>query len=263
MSRDVSRADPDSIENGEDAESRDLIRKPAAPAHSRDEDIRAHKLHADASAALSASSGMSLFFAFNDDDAGKADADYRQFEIDARDDAQMPTFSPESHLQRDGGALDGEDGPAVAPEGKLDRDPHRPLSGLKLSDPEAPSLTISDIAGTSGAPVRKAPSTLAGSDAASVPDTQPAENTSEIVAPPPSETKTADPEPTTERDTGNRDAYDVTTPIDIDVAANAIAENATAGTTVGITALATDADATTNTVTYAVNDARFAIDASG
>jgi len=45
-------------------------------------------------------------------------------------------------------------------------------------------------------------------------------------------------------------------------AANTIAENAAQGATVGITALATDADAT-DTVTYSVNDSRFEIDANG
>jgi hypothetical protein len=45
-------------------------------------------------------------------------------------------------------------------------------------------------------------------------------------------------------------------------AANTLAENATAGTAVGITALATDPDVT-DTVGYSVNDARFNIDSNG
>lgn len=57
----------------------------------------------------------------------------------------------------------------------------------------------------------------------------------------------------------------VTTPVDVDAAANAVDENAAAGTVVGITVLATDADMTNNTVTYSlVDDAsgRLAIDAN-
>eukprot|EP00903_Cladosiphon_okamuranus_P001575 g1573.t1 len=49
---------------------------------------------------------------------------------------------------------------------------------------------------------------------------------------------------------------------DADGAANTIAEDATAGTQVGITALASDADAT-DTVSYTVDDARFAVDENG
>src|SRR6185503_7233957 len=47
--------------------------------------------------------------------------------------------------------------------------------------------------------------------------------------------------------------------------ADAVDENATNGTVVGITALASDADATTNTITYTLDDdagGRFAIDAT-
>ncbi len=53
------------------------------------------------------------------------------------------------------------------------------------------------------------------------------------------------------------------TPIDTHTIVNTVLENATNGTTVGITAFATDDDATTNTITYSLdNDAfgRFAID---
>ncbi len=50
-----------------------------------------------------------------------------------------------------------------------------------------------------------------------------------------------------------------------DAAANAVDENATNGTVVGVTAFASDADATTNTITYSLDDnaaGRFAIDGS-
>ncbi len=60
------------------------------------------------------------------------------------------------------------------------------------------------------------------------------------------------------------DEFGVTTPTDTDAAANSIAENAAAGTKVGITAFASDGDASTNGVTYSLaNDAggRFVIDA--
>ena len=56
---------------------------------------------------------------------------------------------------------------------------------------------------------------------------------------------------------------DVGAVTDSDATANAVNENATNGTTVGITAAASDADATTNTITYSLDDAaggRFAID---
>ncbi|WP_460086126.1 beta strand repeat-containing protein, partial [Roseibium sp. LAB1] len=49
---------------------------------------------------------------------------------------------------------------------------------------------------------------------------------------------------------------------DTDIAENTIAEDATAGTQVGVTALATDADAT-DTVSYSVDDARFTVDENG
>ncbi|ESY76091.1 hypothetical protein X743_01200 [Mesorhizobium sp. LNHC252B00] len=51
------------------------------------------------------------------------------------------------------------------------------------------------------------------------------------------------------------------TPPDTDTAANQIAQNAAAGTAVGITASATDPDAG-STVAYSINDTRFAINAS-
>jgi hypothetical protein len=60
------------------------------------------------------------------------------------------------------------------------------------------------------------------------------------------------------------DEFDTSTVSDTDAAANAVNENAANGTVVGITALATDSDATTNTVTYTLDDTaggRFAIDA--
>ena len=52
------------------------------------------------------------------------------------------------------------------------------------------------------------------------------------------------------------------TPADADPAANRIVENAAAGTAVGITASATDPDGG-DTLTYSVDDPRFAIDANG
>ena len=61
------------------------------------------------------------------------------------------------------------------------------------------------------------------------------------------------------------DEFDVGAISDTDAAANSVAENAAVGTLVGITASASDADATTNTITYTLdNDAggRFAINAS-
>ncbi len=61
------------------------------------------------------------------------------------------------------------------------------------------------------------------------------------------------------------DEFDVGTVTDSNVATNAVDENAANGTTVGVTALASDADATTNTITYSLDDSaggRFAIDAS-
>ena len=50
------------------------------------------------------------------------------------------------------------------------------------------------------------------------------------------------------------DEFDVGTVSDTDGTANAVDENAVNGTTVGITAAASDADATTNTVTYSLTD---------
>ena len=59
--------------------------------------------------------------------------------------------------------------------------------------------------------------------------------------------------------------FSVSTPVDIDATANSVAENAANGTLVGITASAVDGDATTNSVTYSLDDdagGRFAIDAN-
>ena len=59
------------------------------------------------------------------------------------------------------------------------------------------------------------------------------------------------------------DEFDVTTPIDSDATVNAVNENAATNTVVGVTALASDADATNNTITYSLDDAaggRFKID---
>ena len=64
---------------------------------------------------------------------------------------------------------------------------------------------------------------------------------------------------------GDVDEFDVTAPSDSNGAANAVDENAANGTAVGITASATDADATTNTVIFSLTDnagGRFAIDAN-
>ena len=61
------------------------------------------------------------------------------------------------------------------------------------------------------------------------------------------------------------DEFDVGAIIDGDGAANTVNENATIGTTVGITASASDVDATTNTITYSLQDndgGRFTIDSS-
>ncbi len=61
------------------------------------------------------------------------------------------------------------------------------------------------------------------------------------------------------------DEFDTTAITDTNAAANSVAENAANGTVVGITAFANDADATTNTITYTLDDnagGRFAIDAS-
>ena len=59
------------------------------------------------------------------------------------------------------------------------------------------------------------------------------------------------------------DEFDVTTITDVDPAAEAVDENAANGTSVGYTALASDLDATNNTITYSLQDnagGRFAID---
>lgn len=64
---------------------------------------------------------------------------------------------------------------------------------------------------------------------------------------------------------GDVDEFDVTKPADSNAAANTVAEGASAGTTVGITALAADADATSNDVTYSLADSaggRFVINAT-
>ncbi len=63
---------------------------------------------------------------------------------------------------------------------------------------------------------------------------------------------------------GDVDEFDVGAVTDSNVAANTVAEDAIAGTTVGVTALADDADATDN-VTYSLSDdagGRFTIDAN-
>src|SRR5207237_674389 len=58
--------------------------------------------------------------------------------------------------------------------------------------------------------------------------------------------------------------FAVSTPADSNAAANAVDENVAIGTTVGVTAFASDADATTNSVSYAITGgtgaALFAID---
>ncbi len=61
------------------------------------------------------------------------------------------------------------------------------------------------------------------------------------------------------------DEFDITPVSDSDAAANAVDENAALGTAVGITALASDGDATTSSITYSLdNDAggQFAIDSA-
>ena len=61
------------------------------------------------------------------------------------------------------------------------------------------------------------------------------------------------------------DEFNVGTVTDTNATANAVSENATIGTTVGITAAANDADATTNAITYSLFDndgGRFAIDST-
>ncbi|MFM9965515.1 MAG: cadherin domain-containing protein [Planctomycetaceae bacterium] len=62
---------------------------------------------------------------------------------------------------------------------------------------------------------------------------------------------------------GDMDEFNVSTPVDTDATLNAVIENADIGTTVGITAFASDADATTNVVTYSLSNSAgglFAID---
>ncbi len=65
---------------------------------------------------------------------------------------------------------------------------------------------------------------------------------------------------------GDVDEADVTTPVDVNGAPNSVAENAALGTVVAVTAFATDADATTNAVTYAITGGSgaslFAIDSA-
>ncbi|WP_429028769.1 hypothetical protein, partial [Aeromonas media] len=48
------------------------------------------------------------------------------------------------------------------------------------------------------------------------------------------------------------DEFDVTTPTDTNAATDAVDENIAIGSLVGITAFASDADATTNAVTYSL-----------
>ncbi|ASJ72713.1 cadherin domain-containing protein [Granulosicoccus antarcticus] len=64
---------------------------------------------------------------------------------------------------------------------------------------------------------------------------------------------------------GDSDEFDVGVVTDSDAAANTVDENATAGATVGVTASATDADSTNNTVSYTLSnnpDGLFSIDAT-
>ncbi len=59
------------------------------------------------------------------------------------------------------------------------------------------------------------------------------------------------------------DEFDITAISDTDIATDEVAENAPIGTVVGLTAFASDADATTNSITYALDDdagRRFVID---
>ena len=60
------------------------------------------------------------------------------------------------------------------------------------------------------------------------------------------------------------DEFDITPISDVDAATDSVAENAGIGSDVGITAFASDADASTNTITYSLDDnagGRFAVDA--
>ena len=64
---------------------------------------------------------------------------------------------------------------------------------------------------------------------------------------------------------GDVDEFDVGAISDADATADAVDENAIVGTAVGVTAIASDADATTNTITYTLHDddgGRFTIDAN-
>ncbi len=61
---------------------------------------------------------------------------------------------------------------------------------------------------------------------------------------------------------GDVDEFDTTQVADSSAITNSVVENAAIGTSVGITALASDADATTNAITYSLVDndgGRFAI----
>jgi len=61
------------------------------------------------------------------------------------------------------------------------------------------------------------------------------------------------------------DEFDVTVPADANAAANTVREDAAVGTVVGLTVTGTDADATSNTITYSLTNSaggRFAIDAT-
>ncbi len=61
---------------------------------------------------------------------------------------------------------------------------------------------------------------------------------------------------------GDQDEFDVTAVTDSDAGANTLAENASVGTTVGVVASASDADAT-DSVSYSVDDNRFTVDPDG
>ncbi len=64
---------------------------------------------------------------------------------------------------------------------------------------------------------------------------------------------------------GDVDEFNVTAPNDTNSANNIVSENAANGTTVGLTIAAVDADATTNTITYSLDDnagGRFAINST-
>ncbi|MDA0660590.1 MAG: cadherin domain-containing protein [Planctomycetota bacterium] len=61
----------------------------------------------------------------------------------------------------------------------------------------------------------------------------------------------------------DQDEFDVTVPTDVNASSNSVAENATVGTVVGITAYAEDLDSTNNTIAYTLDDnagGLFAID---